>query len=74
MIICSLLFLTTDSQQLEGHLNKIRQNQQQVRDPVLDELKRLVKDFKTGTESMKTSIADSVQTHLAGELHKSQQK
>ncbi|XP_072014258.1 enhancer of mRNA-decapping protein 4-like [Amphiura filiformis] len=45
------------AQQLEMHLSKIRKNQQ-----------GLVADFKTNSESMQTSIANSVQTHLAAEL------
>ena len=66
--------LSTDSQQLEMHLNKVKQSQREVREPVLAEFKSCVDNFKSSTQAMQTSIANSVQAHLSAELQKTNQK
>ncbi|XP_067652269.1 enhancer of mRNA-decapping protein 4-like isoform X1 [Haliotis asinina] len=55
---------TEYASQLEGHLERIRQRQQDSRDPIVKQLQSLVDNFQVTSGEMKTEILNTLQSEL----------
>ena len=59
---------------MESHLTKLRQKEKESQDPILAELISSVESFQANSNMLKESILSSVQSELAKQLHKSNEK
>ncbi|NWS00394.1 EDC4 protein, partial [Motacilla alba] len=56
-------------QQLEAHLKNKKVREQEVRDPLLSQLRQLISTFQSTTEQLASSIAASVHAEVQHQLH-----
>ena len=61
----------TDVRQLESHLESIRQRHLEVRDPLINDLRKLTDTFEQSAEQMKSHVLATIQSQLNTELQKS---
>lgn len=61
--------LVADIQQLEAHLKNKKVREQEVRDPLLNQLRQLISSFQSTTEQMASTIAASVHAEVQHQLH-----
>lgn len=58
-----------DIQQLEAHLKNKKVREQEVREPLLGQLRQLISALQSSTEQLASSIAASVHAELQHQLH-----
>ncbi|NXH45871.1 EDC4 protein, partial [Dicaeum eximium] len=56
-------------QQLEAHLKNKKVREQEVRDPLLTQLRQLISTFQSSTEQLASTIAASVHAEVQHQLH-----
>uniref|UniRef100_A0A8C5TY67 Enhancer of mRNA-decapping protein 4 n=1 Tax=Malurus cyaneus samueli TaxID=2593467 RepID=A0A8C5TY67_9PASS len=56
-------------QQLEAHLKNKKVREQEVRDPLLNQLRQLISTFQSTTEQLASTIAASVHAEVQHQLH-----
>uniref|UniRef100_A0A8C3UQV9 Enhancer of mRNA-decapping protein 4 n=1 Tax=Catharus ustulatus TaxID=91951 RepID=A0A8C3UQV9_CATUS len=56
-------------QQLEAHLKNKKVREQEVRDPLLNQLRQLISTFQSTTEQLASTIAASVHAEVQQQLH-----
>ncbi|NXL72094.1 EDC4 protein, partial [Leptocoma aspasia] len=56
-------------QQLEAHLKNKKVREQEVRDPLLNQLRQLISTFQSSTEQLASTIAASVHAEVQHQLH-----
>ncbi|NXF12272.1 EDC4 protein, partial [Smithornis capensis] len=56
-------------QQLETHLKNKKVREQEVRDPLLNQLRQLISTFQSSTEQLASSVAASVHAEVQHQLH-----
>ncbi|NXA01397.1 EDC4 protein, partial [Nesospiza acunhae] len=61
--------LVADIQQLEAHLKNKKVREQEVREPLLGQLRQLISALQSSTEQLASSIAASVHAELQHQLH-----
>lgn len=58
-----------DIQQLEAHLKNKRAREQEVREPLLNQLRQLINTFQSTTDQLASTIAASVHAEVQHQLH-----
>ncbi|NWU78050.1 EDC4 protein, partial [Onychorhynchus coronatus] len=56
-------------QQLEAHLKNKKAREQEVRDPLLNQLRQLISTFQSTTEQLASTVAASVHAEVQHQLH-----